>query len=49
LTWVPSALDRLSTYFDWLEDTEEPAWPVAPEAPKFVKDRISGSVLSTTT
>jgi hypothetical protein len=49
LTWVPSKLDRISTYFDWLEDADEPDWPVAPEGPKFLKDRIASSSLSPTT
>ena len=41
-------IDRISTYFDWLEDTDEPDWPVAPEAPKFLKDRIASSSLAPT-
>jgi len=37
MTWRMRPLHRMSSFFDWLEDSEQPGFPIRAEEPQFLK------------
>ena len=40
MNWRMIPLSRMSMFFDWLEDSNQPGFPVCAEEPVFLKERF---------